>query len=540
MDMHFATFWEQIAAAIPDKPALIHGQVRRSWSEYNDRAARLATLLSTAGLTMDSKVSIYLHNCNEYLEAQFGIFKVRACPINVNYRYLEDELVYLLDNSDSEAIFFQACYADRIKNIRSRLPKLKLLIQIDDGTGDLLDGALDYETVIADHPPFAPIERSDSDLYMLYTGGTTGMPKGVMYENGGMCSALNLGYAFRGMEPPETVESVGEAVRKIHEANQAPVSLVGCPLMHGTGMWVGSMIPLNQGGSVITLPNVSFDPELLWQTAQQEQATDITIVGDAFAKPMLNSLDQAKRNGRPFDISSVNMILSSGVMWTSQVKEGLLAHKDMILYDAMGSSEGGMGTSVTTKENVNETASFEMGENTKVFTDDDREVKPGSGEIGMIAAGGNVPLGYYKDPEKSARTFREINGVRYSFPGDFATIEADGTINLLGRGSMCINTGGEKVFPEEVEETVKLHPAIFDCLTVGVADNKFGEKVVALASFRENMETTQEEVISSCRSHLAGYKLPKEVLFVPEVQRASNGKADYKWAKATALEMLGG
>lgn len=539
MDMHFATFWEQIAITIPDKPALIHGQVRRSWSEYNDRAARLATALSNAGITTQSKVSIYLHNCNEYLEAQFGIFKLRACPVNVNYRYLEDELVYLLDNSDSEAIFFQACYAERVNHIRSRLPKLKLLIQIDDGTGDLLDGTLDYETVIADHAPFEPIPRSDSDLYMLYTGGTTGMPKGVMYNTGDMCRGLNLGYAIRGFEPPETVESAADMVRKIHDTNTAPISLVGCPLMHGTGMWVGSMIPLNQGGAVITLPNLSFDPDQLWQIVEAEKATDITIVGDAFAKPMLGALDQASKNGRPYDISSVNMILSSGVMWTAEVKEGLLRYKDMILYDAMGSTEGSMGTSITTKDNVNQTAKFEMGENTRVFTDDDREVKPGSGEIGMIAAGGNVPLGYYKDPEKSARTFREIDGLRYSFPGDFATVEADGTIALLGRGSMCINTAGEKVFPEEVEETVKLHPAVFDCLVVGVPDVKFGEKVIAITSFREDSTATEEEVMSNCRSHLAGYKLPKQILFVPQVQRASNGKADYKWAKETALEMLG-
>lgn len=538
MDMHFATVWESIAEAIPDKPALANGLVRRTWSQYNDRAARLAMALSEMGVSVDSKVSIYLNNCNEYLESQFGIFKIRACAVNVNYRYLEDELLYLLDNSDSEVIFFQACYADRINNIRSRLPQLKALIQIDDGTGDLLEGALDYEAVIAGHSPLDPIKRSDTDLYMLYTGGTTGMPKGVMYNNGDMCRALNMGYAIRGLEPPESPQAQAAMVKEFHQQNSAPKSVVGCPLMHGTGMWIGTMIPLNQGGTVITMPNHSFDPDMLWETVQEEKATDITIVGDAFAKPMLNSLNQAKKNGRPYDISSVNMILSSGVMWTSQVKEGLLAHADMILYDAIGSTEGGMGNSVTSRDNINQTARFDMSEDTKVFTDDDREVKPGSGEIGMIAAGGNVPVGYYKDPEKSARTFREINGIRYSFPGDFATIEADGTISLLGRGSMCINTAGEKVFPEEVEETVKLHPAVFDCLTVGVPDIKFGERVVALASFSENQSATAEEVISHCRSLLAGYKLPKQVLFVDKVQRASNGKPDYKWAKATALEIL--
>ncbi|MBD3647219.1 MAG: AMP-binding protein, partial [Pseudomonadales bacterium] len=363
--------------------------------------------------------------------------------------------------------------------------------------------------------------------------------KGVMYNNGGMCQALMAGYTIRGIEMPQTPAEVAEAVKQIHANDAAPRSLVACPLMHGTGMWVGSMVPFNLGGTVVTIPNLSFDPDVLWTTVQEERITDITIVGDAFAKPMLRALENAERHGRPYDISSVGLIISSGVMWTSQVKEELLKYGNMILYDAMRSTEGSMGTSITTRENINQTAKFDVAETTKVFTDDDREVEPGSGEIGMIAAGGNVPVGYYKDPEKSARTFREIDGVRYSFPGDYATVEADGTITLLGRGSMCINTAGEKVFPEEVEETVKLHPAVFDCLVVGVPDEKFGERVVAVASFRENRSATEEDVISECRSHLAGYKLPKQVVFVDQVQRASNGKADYKWARTIAEETTG-
>lgn len=538
MSMHFATVWEHIASAIPDKHALVHGNVRRTWREYDDRASRIASALARVGIGKDDKVAIYLHNCNEYLEAQYGIFKQRACSINVNYRYLEDELIYLLDNSDSDAIFFQSCYADRIQQIRHKLPRLKLLVQIDDGTGDLIEGAIDYETLIENNEPASPIERSDEDLYMLYTGGTTGMPKGVMYHNGGMCQALMGGYALRGMEAPASPEQAGAAVTRIHADDAAPKSLVACPLMHGTGMWIGSMIPLNLGGTVVTFPNLSFDPDELWSIVQQERITDITIVGDAFAKPMLRALEDAERQGRPYDISSVRLIISSGVMWTSQVKEGLLKYGDMILYDAMGSTEGSMGTSITTKDNVNQTAKFQMAETSRVFTDDDREVEPGSGEIGMVAAGGNVPTGYYKDPEKSARTFREIDGVRYSFPGDYATVEADGTITLLGRGSMCINTAGEKVFPEEVEEIIKLHPAVFDCLVVGLPDEKYGERVVGVVSFREEKSASEEDIITSCRSHLAGYKVPKQVVFVPEVKRASNGKAEYKWAREVAMDTL--
>jgi fatty-acyl-CoA synthase len=250
------------------------------------------------------------------------------------------------------------------------------------------------------------------------------------------------------------------------------------------------------------------------------------------------ALESAQKKNRPYEISNLQRIISSGVMWSAEIKSKLLEFNDMILIDAMGSSEGSMGISISTREMQNETAQFTLNDTAKVFTDDDHEVTPGSGEVGMIGTAGVVPLGYYKDPEKSAVTFREIDGVRYSFPGDHATIGADDSITLLGRGSMCINTGGEKVYPEEVEEAVKRHPAIFDCLVVGVADEKFGERVVAIASFRDNQSTSEVEIINACRTGLAGYKVPKRVIFVPHVERAENGKADYKWAQATAMDEL--
>lgn len=537
MDMHFASLWEHISDVVPDQIALVHGNTRKTWSAYDDRAARIATALSQAGLGVDSKIGLYLHNCNEYLEAQYAIFKIRACPINVNYRYLDDELVYLLDNADAEAIFFEACYAERIQQIKKRLPKLKLLIQIDDGTGELIDGAVGFQDAIDAHEPQDRIQRNPTDLYMIYTGGTTGMPKGVMYENGALCSMLLMGYAFRGLEPPESLQKVRQSIEKLYELNQQPVSLVGCPLMHGTGVWLGAMLALNMGGSVVTVPNLKFDPDELLQTAEDERVTDLVIVGDTFAKPIANALESARKKNRPYDISSIQRIISSGVMWTSAVKTKLLEFNDMMLIDSMGSSEGSMGISISTREIGNETAKFTLNDTAKVFNDDDREVIPGSGEVGMIGTAGVVPLGYYKDPAKSATTFREINGVRYSFPGDHATIEADDSIRLLGRGSTCINTGGEKVFPEEVEEAVKLHSTIFDCLVVGVPDEKFGERVVAIASFKENQSAKEAEILSMCRSILAGYKLPKKVIFVQHVERAENGKADYRWAQATAMDL---
>jgi acyl-CoA synthetase (AMP-forming)/AMP-acid ligase II len=538
MDMHFATLWEQISDVIPDQPALIHGNTRKTWSDYDDRAARIATALSEAGLGLDSKIALYLHNCNEYLEAQYAIFKIRACPINVNYRYLDDELVYLLDNADAEAIFFEACYAERILQIIRRLPKIKLLIQIDDGTGDLIDGAVGFQDTIDQHQPQDRMQRDPSDLYMIYTGGTTGMPKGVMYENGALCSLLSMGYAFRGLAPPENPQDIAPSIEQVHELNQQPISLVACPLMHGTGVWLGAMLSLNMGGSVVTVPNLKFDADELLQTAVEERVTDLVIVGDAFAKPMVIALESAQKKNRAYEISSIQRIISSGVMWTATVKSKLLEFSDMMLIDAMGSSEGSMGISIVTRELQNETAKFTLNDTAKVFTDDDREVTPGSGQVGMIGTAGVVPLGYYKDPAKSAVTFREIEGVRYSFPGDHATVEADESVTLLGRGSLCINTGGEKVYPEEVEEAVKLHPAIFDCLVVGVPDEKFGEHVVAIASFRDNRSASEEAIFNTCRSSLAGYKIPRQIIFVQQVERGENGKADYKWAQATAMELL--
>ena len=541
MEVQFATLWEKTSDLIPDEPALICGDVTRSWKEYEERASRLATLLTEHGLGDDSKVGLYLHNSNEYLEAQFSVFKIKGVPINVNYRYKEDELVYLLDNSDSEAIFFQACYSDQINAIRDKLPKVKLFIKVDDGTevSDQSNDILDYEECIKSKEPMERIKRSEDNIYMLYTGGTTGMPKGVMYQHGSFISSMFKTLLGMGFPVPEDFESLPENIIKLSNENMLPVSMVACPLMHGTGMWLGAYLPLLTGGTVVTIPQLGFDPDVLWREVEKTKSTTVVIVGDAFAKPLMDSLNNAKQSNKPYDISSVNLMISSGVMWSSEVKKGLLEHNDMVLIDAMGSTEGGMGASISTKEAPAETAKFSINPGVIVITDDGKHVEPGSGEMGKIGTSGLVPLGYFKDPEKSAETFKEVDGVRYSFPGDYALVEADGSITLLGRGSNCINTAGEKVYPEEVEEAVKRHDNIYDCLVVGVEDEKFGQRVVALASFKENSEVSEQDLISFTREHLAGYKLPKQVLFVEEVMRAPNGKANYKWAKEKAEKELG-
>lgn len=535
MDLHFASVWETIADLIPRRPALICGDATRTWGEYDERAARIAGLLRAHGIGADAKAGIYLHNSNEYLEAQYGVFKAGGCPVNVNYRYKADELVYLLDNADAQAVFFQGCYAARIWEIRRQLPKVKLYVQIDDGTEALLDDALDYERAIREAKPMPRVPRSGEDIYMLYTGGTTGMPKGVMYRHEQFISAMMGGVAALGLPVPERAEDVPSVVRAMEAEDAFTVSLAACPLMHGTGMWLGCMVPMLTGGTAVTISKLGLNPHLIWSEVERHRCTSVTIVGDAFARPMLDALNEAAQRGRPYDLSSLDRIVSSGVMWSSEVKQGLLEHRDMRLVDAMGSTEGGMGSSVATREQSAQTARFEISPGVKVFADDGREVAPGSGEMGKLAtSGGLVPVGYYKDPEKSAQTFREIDGVRYSFPGDYATVEEDGSITLLGRGSNCINTAGEKVYPEEVEEAVKRHPAIYDCLVVGIDDQRFGQRVVAVASRNEGEMLDEQTLIDFTREHLAGYKLPKQVLLVESVRRAPNGKADYKWARQAA------
>jgi fatty-acyl-CoA synthase len=535
--MHFATLWEAIADEIGDREAVVTGNLRRTWSEYDDRAARLAAAFAEAGLGHDSKIGLYLFNSNEYLETQFAAFKGRHVPVNVNYRYLDDELLYLLENSDAEALVFHSSLGDRVARVMDRAPKVRLWIEVDDG-GDTVPGSVPFEAVIASHAPAARITRSPSDTYMLYTGGTTGMPKGVMYDIGGaLQSFIAIGFPVYGLGIPK-VDEIPGVTAKIWKDTGGFTSIPTCPLMHGTGMWLGAMIPHCAGARVVLLTERSFDGREMWETAERERANQLVIVGDAFAKPMLRALEQAKAEGRPHDPSSVKLIVSSGVMWTTEVKAELLDWHAFVLIDAMGSTEGSMGSQITTRGNLGQTAKFARNPTTKVFTEDDREVVPGSGETGMVAAGGNIPVGYFKDPAKSAATFRTIDGVRYSFPGDWATVEADGSLTLLGRGSNCINTAGEKVYPEEVEEAVKKHPDVIDCLVIGVEDEKFGQRVTGVASLRKGSKADAEVLRKFTRQKLAGYKVPKQLFVVDEVRRAPNGKADYKWARKIVEEAL--
>ena len=541
MNLNFASIWENITDIIPDQTAIICGDKEKTWAEYDNTAAKLASALTEHGLEAHSKAGLYLHNSNEYLEAQYAIFKIGGTPINVNYRYKADELLYLLDNSDCEALFYQACYGDQINLIKESLPKVKAWIEVDDGAPSLVPECLSYTSIINECSPMERWDRPEDIVYMLYTGGTTGMPKGVMYNQAEFIVGMFRTLKAMGYLVPDDISNLDEYVLDLHTKKELPVNLVGCPLMHGTGMWLGCFVPHNLGGTVVTIPGLGFDPDKIWNECSRVNVTNIIIVGDAFARPMLDALDAAQTNNSSYNLSSLNQITSSGVMWSSEVKSGLLAHHDMRLMDTMSSTEGGMGASISTRESTPDTAKFTLNPGMIVLKDDGELVEPGSDDMGLLGISGDVamiPLGYYKDEKKSAETFREYKGTRYSFPGDYAKIESDGSIVLLGRGSNCINSAGEKIYPEEVEEALKKDKDVFDCLVVGLPDERFGQKIVAVVSTVENKEMSEADLINGARVRLAGYKLPKIVIFTEEVKRAPNGKANYKWAKAFAIESL--
>jgi fatty-acyl-CoA synthase len=534
MSMHLASVWETVADTVPDAEAVVSAQQRLTYRQLDDQAARFAAALTAAGVEPDAKVALYLYNGSEYLVAQFGAYKVRAAAVNVNYRYLDEELRYLLDDSDSEVIVFHSSLGDRVARVRDQLPRLKLLVEVDDG-GEHLEGADRWDDLLAAHEPEPRRERPDGDTYMLYSGGTTGMPKGVLYRQGEFARNLYGNFALLGLpvETPTEIEQIAPFVAAM-AGDQRITAVPCCPLMHGTGMWVAAMPALCSGGTVVLLSGRSFDPAELLRTVETERVTRIVIVGDAFARPILREIEEAESAGHPYDLTSVSGIVSSGAMWSQEVKDGLTARLDAMLLDALGSSEGGgYGVNAAAKGLSAPTAKFDLVPGTKVLTEDGREVTLGSGEQGLLATP-TAARGYYKDPEKTARTFRELDGDWYVVTGDWATVADDGTIALLGRGSNCINTGGEKVFPEEVEEALKRHPAVADCLVVGQPDERLGQQVVAVVGLEAGSDgpaPTGEELRSWLRGSLSGYKIPRTVTVLDAVRRAPNGKADYDWAR---------
>jgi len=531
-NLHLATLWETLAERSPARPALVHGPLESSFAVYEERAARLATALDAARIGPGAKVAILSHNRPEYLEGQFAAFKIGAVPVNVNFQYVEAELAALLADADAEALFFESCYAARVHAIRAQLPLLRLYVQIG---GEAAGGVCSHEQLVAAAPPCARAPHSADDIYMLYTGGTTGRPKGVMYRHGDFVHGLMAEYENRGLPRPTTLAEWQANLDVIAARGDQPVMIVACPLMHATGMWIGVMVVHALGGTVVTLPTTSFDPDVVWRAVQERRATHVTIVGDSFAKPLLAALDAAVAAGRAYDLSSLRFIVSSGAMWSAEVKQALLARLDVSLVDVIGSSEGSLGRALASRGQPMVTGHFLPRSTTRVFAADDTPVTPGSGVAGRLAASVVVPLGYHKDREKSAATFRTIEGVRYAFTGDHATVEADGSISFLGRGNQCINTAGEKVYPEEVEEALKRHPGVYDCLVVGIPHPRLGECVAALVAFAPGRPADERALDAEVRRNLAPYKAPRLIVPVAAIQRLPNGKADYAWARRLAL-----
>jgi acyl-CoA synthetase (AMP-forming)/AMP-acid ligase II len=535
---NFADVYEAVAARVPERPCQVQGERTITWAQFDARADALAADFLDAGLTQQSKVAAYLYNCPEYLETYVAAFKGGFAPVNTNYRYAHDEIVYLFSNADAEAVVFHAAFAGLLDVARHELPGVRRWYCVEDGTAPVPDWAVSYEAVVT-RPVAGPVRgpwgRSGDDLLLLYTGGTTGMPKGVMWRQDDLFNVLGGGgNAVLGVPPAEDLD---ELAGRLSPDTQGFVLLSACPLMHGTGQF-SSLIAMNMGGCVVSLPSRHFDVHELLSEVERNRVNSIIIVGQAFAGPILEHLDA---NPTAHDLSSVIMMSSSGVMWSHDNKEGLLRHlPQAALFDSFGSSEAvGMGASVSTAAGASQTARFGLGPNCVVFTEDGRRVQPGSGERGLVAVGGFIPVGYYKDEVKSAQTFRMFEDRRWSVPGDWAEVAEDGTLILLGRGSVCINTGGEKVFPEEVEEALKQHPSVRDAVAVGIPDERFGETICAVVEAVPGAEPTLADLSEHVKAHLAHYKAPRHLVVVDTIGRAPNGKVDYRRLTGVAVAQLG-
>ena len=519
--------------APPLRPALVHGERTIAWGQFTRRTNNLARALRARGVETGAKIAFYMRNSPEYSEAIAAGFKARLTHVNVNYRYVDHELVYLLDNADAEAVIYAAEFAPRVDAIRAKLPRVRLWIEVADGHPGA-EEALPYEQLVGDGDG-APlgIERSGDDLLFLYTGGTTGMPKGVMWRHHDLWCVLGAGGNPRIGTPPSA--NLADYVERL-KREPVPVNLPLPPLMHGTGL-LSAINAMMHAGTCVTLPGRSFDADVALAAIDRHRVTAATIVGDAFARPIVEALDAA--NGR-YDFSSLKAINSSGVMWTREIKAGLLRHNpELVLVDGFSSSEAiGLGSSVMTKDATVEVAKFTLGPSCRVFDDQMRLVDAEPGATGMVGVAGFLPIGYYKDPEKTARTFPVVDGVRYSIPGDWVRIEADGSLTLLGRGSNCINTAGEKVFPEEVEEAIKAHPSVADALVVGIADARWGQSITAVVQLVAGAALDEIALKDFLRVALAGYKLPKRILAKDDLERAPNGKANYKLIKEFAERTL--
>ncbi len=536
MAYNIADLFEYTVDAVPDRMALIDGDLHQTFAELDARANRVANALIERGVQPGEHVGIYAQNSHEWIEAMYGAFKARAIPININFRYVEDELSYLLGNADCVVCIFDRQYAPTLANVVEATPTLREAWWIDDGTDtdvSVVTGVRvdPFDEVVGAASTERPkIERSPDDLYVLYTGGTTGLPKGVMWRQEDVFFALGQGIDAVTGERVTSDQGMAEKAR-----NGFPlVFLVIPPMMHGAAQW-GTMGQMLQGNTIVLLPK--FSPEAVWEVIEREKCNAMLITGDAMGRPMIDHLQEDPSR---YDTSSVLSVSSSAAIFSPTVKDQFLeVFPNLIITDSIGSSESGfnglrmVGKGDTQMKGGGPTVT--PGPDMVILDEDLNPIPCDSDKVGKMGRGGNIPLGYYKDEVKTAATFvTAADGRRYAVSGDQARWESDGTVTLLGRGSSTINSGGEKIHPEEVEQALKDHPAVFDCIVVGVPDERWGQKVAAVVQFREGKKAELEDLADHARKFVAGYKVPRELHVVPEVVRSPSGKADIPWAAKLA------
>ncbi|ORV69311.1 acyl-CoA synthetase [Mycobacterium gastri] len=527
--LNIADLAEHAIDAVPDRVALICGDEQLTYAQLEEKANRLAHYLLDHGVRKDDKVGLYCRNRNEIVIAMLGIVKAGAILVNVNYRYVEGELRYLFDNSDMVALVHERQYSDRVANVLPDTPNVKTVLVVEDGS-DVSDqdyqryGGVEFHAALEQGSPERDFgERSSDDIYLLYTGGTTGFPKGVMWRHEDIYRVLFGGTDFATGKFVEDEYDLARAAA----ANQPMIRYPIPPMIHGATQ-SATWMSIFSGQTTVLAPE--FDADEVWRTVEQHKVNLLFFTGDAMARPLLDALDRE----HDYDLSSLFLLASTAALFSPSIKQKLLELlPNRVITDSIGSSETGFGGTsiVAAGASQNGGPRVTIDHRTVVLDEDGNEVKPGSGVRGMIAKKGNIPVGYYKDEKKTAETFKTINGVRYAIPGDYAMVEADGTVTMLGRGSVSINSGGEKIYPEEVEAALKGHPDVFDALVVGVPDPRYGQQVAAVVQARPGCRPSLAELDGFVRSQIAGYKVPRSIWFVDEVKRSPAGKPDYRWAK---------
>jgi acyl-CoA synthetase (AMP-forming)/AMP-acid ligase II len=529
IEFNFADLFESVVDAVPDRLALVCGDRRLTYAELDARANRLAHHLLAAGIEPGQHVGVHLYNSTEFIECMLAAFKVRAVPVNVNYRYVADELRSLFRDADLVALVHQRAFSPRVREVMGDVPTLEHVLYVDDESGESpAPGAVELESAAAIQPAgrdFAP--RSAGDIHIIYTGGTTGAPRGVIWRHEDLFFSGMSGGNPSG-EPAGRPEDVAERAA----ANGVLVSFPVPPLMHGAAQ-LGSFINFYMGGTVVLTPR--FEAREVWRLVERERVNTLSLVGDAMARPLAEALE----NGLQVDASSLFVISSAGAIFSAAVRERLrrLVPNAMLL-DNFGASETGFQGRATPDSSPEAGLKFAMNAHTTVLDDELRPLAPGSGAIGRVALSGRVPLGYYGDPVKTREVFVEVAGTRYVMPGDMAVVNEDGTVTVLGRGSVCINSGGEKIFPEEVEAAITSHPDVLDAVVVGVPDERWGQAVAAVVAARPGRRVSLDDLRAHCGERVARYKLPRLLVEVPEVVRSPSGKPDYGWARDVAARPL--